>query len=119
MYHDMTIEALRMQEVAINQQLSHTDKSQEELVHNVMLELNDIALGGNDAPDHAQDVQDSNIPTSNITCYPMYGAADVEHLRTAARSRGLCPDGGMALLIRVLEMDDAMKNRNLDSQAGP
>ena len=25
----------------------------------------------------------------------------------------------MALLIRVLEMDDAMKNRNLDSQAGP
>ena len=43
----------------------------------------------------------------------------MEHLRTAARSRGLCTDGGMALLIRVLEMDDAMKNRNLDSQAGP
>jgi hypothetical protein len=63
MYHEMTIEAL--QEVARNQQLSHTDRTQEELVQ--MLELNDIALGGNAAPDHAQEVQGSNIPMSTIS----------------------------------------------------
>ena len=104
MYHEMTIEAL--QEVARNQHMSHTDRTKDELVQ--MLELNDIALGGNAAPDHAQEVQGSNIPISTITGYPMYGAADVEHLRTEATSRGLCADGGMALLIRVLEMHDAM-----------
>ena len=67
-----------------------------------MLELNAIALGGNTAPDHAQEVQGSNIPMSTITRYPMYGAADVEHLRTEATRRGLCAEGGMALLIRNL-----------------
>ena len=35
------------------------------------------------------------------------------------RNRGLCTDGEMALLIRALEMHDAIENRNLDSQAGP
>ena len=114
MYHEMTIEAL--QEVARNQQLSHTDRTQDELVQ--MLELNDIALGGNAAPDHAEEVQGSNIPMSTITGYPMYGAVDVENLRTEATSWGLCAEGGMAFLIRVLEMNDAMKSRNLDSQAG-
>ena len=111
----MTIEAL--QEVARNQHMSHTDRTKDELVQ--MFELNDIALGGNAAPDHAQEVQGSNIPMSTITGYPMYGASDAEHLRTEATSRGLCAEGGMALLIRVLEMNDAMKSRNLDSQAGP
>ena len=113
MYHEMTMKAL--QEVASMQQLSHIGKSKDDLVQ--MLELNDIALGGNDPADH--EVQGSNISISTITGYPLYGAADVEHLRTAARNRGLCTNGGMALLIRVLEMDDAIKNRNLDSQAGP
>ena len=94
-YYEMTIEAL--QEVASMQQLSHIGKSQEELVQ--MLELNDIALEGNAAADHAQEVQGSDIPISNITGYPMYGAADVEYLRTAARSRGLRPDGGTAQFI--------------------
>ena len=63
LYHEVKIEALQV--VARNQQLSHTDKSQEELLQ--MVELNDIALGGNDAPAHAQNVQGSNIPISNIT----------------------------------------------------
>ena len=59
----MTIEALH--EIACMHQLSHNGKSQEELVH--MLELNDIALGGNAAADHAQEVPGSNISISNTT----------------------------------------------------